>query len=49
MCGSYREANSSAGLTFRLEFLVNTLFEEVIEDFNLASLRMKPLNGYMNA
>jgi pyruvate,orthophosphate dikinase len=34
--GSYREAKFDAlGLTFRLEFLVNTLFEELIEDFHL--------------
>ncbi len=36
MYGSYHEAKFDAlGLTFRLEFLVNTLFEELIEDFNL--------------
>jgi pyruvate,orthophosphate dikinase len=33
--GSYREAKFDAlGLTFRLEFLVNTLFEDLIEDFD---------------
>ncbi|MDH4232339.1 MAG: pyruvate, phosphate dikinase, partial [Nitrospirota bacterium] len=36
MYGSYREAKFDAlGLTFRLEFLVNTLFEELVEDFDL--------------
>jgi len=36
MYGTYHEAKFDAlGLTFRLEFLVNTLFEELIEDFNL--------------
>ncbi len=36
MYGSYHEAKFDAlGLTFRLEFLVNTLFEDLIEDFNL--------------
>ncbi len=35
MYGSYREEKFDAlGLTFRLEFLVNTLFEELIEDFD---------------
>ncbi|MBS1127142.1 MAG: phosphoenolpyruvate synthase/pyruvate phosphate dikinase, partial [Nitrospirae bacterium] len=35
MYGSYREAKFDAlGLTFRLEFLVNTLFEDLIEDFD---------------
>ena len=36
MYGSYREAKFDAmGLTFRLESLVNTLFEELVEDFDL--------------
>ncbi len=36
MYGSYREAKFDAmGLTFRLESIVNTLFEELIEDFDL--------------
>jgi pyruvate,orthophosphate dikinase len=35
MYGSYREAKFDAlGLTFRLEFIVNTLFEELVEDFD---------------
>jgi pyruvate,orthophosphate dikinase len=35
MYGSYREEKFDAlGLTFRLEFLVNTLFEDLIEDFD---------------
>jgi pyruvate,orthophosphate dikinase len=35
MYGSYREAKFDAlGLTFRLEFIVNTLFEELTEDFD---------------
>lgn len=36
MYGSYREAKFDAlGLTFRLESIVNTLFEELIEEFDL--------------
>lgn len=36
MYGSYREAKFDAlGLTFRLESMVNTLFEELIEGFDL--------------
>ncbi len=36
MYGSYREAKFDAmGLTYRLESLVNMLFEELIENFNL--------------
>ncbi len=37
MYGSYHEAKFDAmGLTFRLESLVNTLFEELINDFDLS-------------
>jgi pyruvate,orthophosphate dikinase len=36
MYGSYHEAKFDAlGLTFRIESIVNTLFEELVEDFNL--------------
>ncbi|UCH44408.1 MAG: hypothetical protein JSV11_08890 [Nitrospiraceae bacterium] len=39
MYGSYREAKFDAlGLTFRLESLVNTLFEDLVEDFDLSFL-----------
>ncbi len=39
MYGSYREAKfDSLGLTFRLESIANTLFEEIIEDFDLSFL-----------